>query len=135
MQENRSGYPSQPMPYQGPPQFIQATYPGFNRAPKPTQYNRKAAIGIGSTQMIIGVVCLVMNIILIDLNYRWRGNVSFIGYGIWGGILVGLFYLFLNFINKIGNFILFDINWNVDLIHTFNVSIVGRTFDNYLNNN
>ena len=136
MQENRTGYPSQPMPYQGTPQFIQSTYPGFNGAPKPTQYNRKAAIGIGSTQMIIGVVCLVMNSVLIGLNIEFESAVSFIGYGIWGGALVGLFCLFLNFINKIGNFIWYKLKrlW-VYVLHTFNVSIVGRTFDYYLNNN
>ena len=96
MQENRAGYPSQPLPYQGTPQFIQPTYPGFNGSPNPTQYNRKAAIGIGSTQMIIGVVCLVMDSVLIGLNIEFERAVSFIGYGIWGGALVG----FILFISK-----------------------------------
>lgn len=88
MQENGIGYIPQPIPHQGRLQFIQPTFPGFNGAPQPTQYNRKTAIGIGIFQMLIGITCVVMNSVLI--GFGDSPPVSIISYGIWGGIVVGM---------------------------------------------
>ena len=80
----------QPVPYSGSPQFIQPISPGFNGAPKPTHYNRNAAVGLGITQMIIGIICLIMNSILIAYPID---VLPYVGYGIWGGVLVSLLYM------------------------------------------
>lgn len=73
-----------------PPGLLTApSYPGFNRASKPIQYNRKAAKGLGSIQMTIGIICILMNIILLAVNSEpnYFTQISQIGYGIWGGIV------------------------------------------------
>ena len=54
-----------------------------------TNYNQKSAKGFGITQIIIGTVCTVLSSVLMGTN---EDNIfpNSIGYGIWGGVLVGL---------------------------------------------
>lgn len=84
----QGNYVVQPSPYSGMQQVIQPIYYGFIGSSQQTQYNRKAAMGMGITQMIIGVICLILNIVL--MAFAKMFFTSYIAYGIWGGILVGL---------------------------------------------
>lgn len=71
-------------PYSGKPQFIGQINLGINGAVQQTKYNRKVALGLGITQMINGISCLIMNSVLISPN----PFINLIACGIWGGMLV-----------------------------------------------
>ena len=63
---------------------------------QPIQYNQKAALGLGITQMTLGILCIISNILMISVISK--ENLSkILFYGIWGGILVS-FMDILNFL-------------------------------------
>lgn len=63
--------------------------PEMSPALQHTNYNQKAARGLGIAQTIIGTLCIVLSSILMGTNEENIFPTS-IGYGIWGGVLVGL---------------------------------------------
>lgn len=83
MENYAAGYP--PQLYPDTTQVVNPGYHGRGRH-QAIQINRKAARGLGITQMTIGIICFILNIVLLGLN----GGLffpSYVGYGIWGGIL------------------------------------------------
>ena len=89
MQSYGAGYPSQPHPHEGMPQVIQPTSPGPKGGPQLIQINREAAKGLGITQMIIGIICVILHVILL-LRIKLSDFPNYVGYGIWGGALVSI---------------------------------------------
>ena len=87
MQNFGAGYPSQPHSYAGTPQVIQPIHLGHNGGAQLIQINREAAKGLGITQIIIGIICFILNIVLLGISEVLLFP-SYVGYGIWGGILV-----------------------------------------------
>lgn len=74
-------------------QFIEATSQSYELEISKTsfknRFNKKTAKGLGITQIIIGIVCVLVNSVLIVFHSRVTADVSFIlGYGIWCGALV-----------------------------------------------
>ena len=89
MQSYGAGYPSQPHPHEGMPQVIQPTSPGPKGGAQLIQINREAAKGLGITQMIIGIICVILNIVLLVITNE-PVFPNYVGYGIWGGALVSI---------------------------------------------
>jgi len=50
------------------------------------RYQSKQSIGLGVTQIIIGILCIIFNIVCIRVVYDYD-NLAFIGHGFWCGIL------------------------------------------------
>ena len=88
-------------PQQNYPEFIgdsHQNYPGLNWAPLQNypaisgthllpNYNQRAAKGLGITQMVLGVIMFILNVVLISTTgHNDRKNL--IAYGIAGGIVV-----------------------------------------------
>lgn len=50
-------------------------------------YRHKQSVGLGAAQLALGCLCIVFNCISLGLN-TYYGGLSFVGHGIWCGVLV-----------------------------------------------
>ncbi len=65
-----------------------------------SSYAGKAAQGLGATQIAIGIICIIMNICLVNDPYKIEFAFGLVGTGFWCGVMVSTellitYYLFI----------------------------------------
>jgi len=63
----------------------------MTRRSRPKTYDRykhKQSIGLGITQIIIGILCVIFNSVALGVSYYGGNGLGAVGHGYWCGIMV-----------------------------------------------